>query len=120
MTDAFRAVAGWNWRAGDWALSATLKVSHKAIGAEVRRNAYDIVLDGRPAGSVEMNATFETPLEAGTHTIQIREGRKSSRAKTFEIADGEVVSYRATGKRFVLLFLASFVIPGLALVLVRE
>jgi hypothetical protein len=101
-------------------VSATLRVSHKAIGAEVRRAAYAIELDGTPVGSVAMNDTFETALEPGSHTVQIREGRKSSKVTTFDVADGEVVAFRATGKRFVLLFLASFVVPSLALVLVRE
>ncbi len=101
-------------------MSATLRVSHKAIGAEVRRGAYDIELDGKPVGSVAMNDTFETSVEAGTHTLRIREGRKSSRVSTFEVAADEIVAYRATGKRFVLLFLASFLLPSLALVLVRD
>jgi len=34
-------------------MSATLQLTHKAIGAEVRRGAYDVVLDGEHAGSVE-------------------------------------------------------------------
>ena len=101
-------------------MAATLKVSHKAIGAEVRRKLYTVELDGTPVGSVDMNATFETPVEAGSHTVRIREGRKSSAVQTFEIADGQTVSYRATGKRFVVLFLLSFIFPSLGLVLVRE
>lgn len=100
-------------------MSGTLTVSHKAIGAEVRRGAYTVEIDGKHVGSVEMNATFETSLEAGTHIVRIREGRKSSRAYSFEIADGQTVAYRATGKRFVLPFLLSFLFPRLALVLVR-
>ncbi len=38
-------------------MSATLKLTHKAIGAEVRRGAYDAVVDGERVGSVEMNDT---------------------------------------------------------------
>ena len=41
-------------------MSATLQLTHKAIGAEVRRGTYDVVLDGERVGSVGMNATFET------------------------------------------------------------
>ncbi len=40
-------------------MSATLKVTHKAIGAEVRRGTYDVVVDGERAGSVEMDHTIE-------------------------------------------------------------
>jgi hypothetical protein len=101
-------------------VSATLKVTHKAIGAEVRRGTFDVLVDGAPVGSVEMNTTVEIPIEPGPHRVQVRSGRKSSGTKTFEAAEGEIVGYRCTGKRFLPLFLASFVVPSLALVLVRE
>ena len=67
-----------------------------------------------------MNDTLETPLEPGSHTVQVRNGRNSSRAETFDIAAGEIVAFRCTGKRLLPLFLASFVVPSLALVLVRQ
>jgi hypothetical protein len=96
-------------------MSATLKVTHKSIGVEVRRGTFDVVVDGERAGSVEMNDTIETPIEAGRHTLQVRNGRKLSRTLTFDAADGQVVTYRSTGKRFLPIFLASFVVPSLAL-----
>jgi hypothetical protein len=101
-------------------MSATLKLMHKAIGAEVRRGTYDVVLDGEQAGSVKMNDTIELPIEPGRHTLQIREGRNSSSTETFDAAAGDVVAFRCTGKRFLPLFLLSFVVPSLALKLVRE
>jgi hypothetical protein len=101
-------------------MSATLKVTHKAIGAEVRRAAYDVEVDGKRVGSVTMNDTFETPVDPGPHRVRVRSGRNSSRAESFDAADGEIVAFRCTGKRFLPLFLASFVVPSLALVLVRE
>jgi hypothetical protein len=101
-------------------MAATLKLTHKAIGAEVRRGTYDVVLDGERVGSVEMNDTIETPVEPGRHTLQVRNGRNSSRTQTFDAAEGEIVAFRCTGKRFLPLFLASFVVPSLALVLRRE
>jgi hypothetical protein len=101
-------------------LSATLKLTHKAIGAEVRRGAYDVVLDGQRAGSVEMNDTIEMPVEPGRHTLQVRNGRNSSSTQPFDAADGDIVAFRCTGKRFLPIFLASFVAPGLALKLVRD
>jgi hypothetical protein len=102
------------------AVSATLKLTHKAIGAEVRRGTYDVLLDGKRVGSVEMNATYETPVEPGRHTLQVRNGRNSSRTKTFDADDGETIAYRCTGKSILPIFLASFVIPSLALSLKRE
>ncbi len=101
-------------------MAATLKMTHKAIGAEVRRGTYDIVVDGQRAGSVEMNETTEIPIEAGRHTLQIRSGRNSSRTLTFEAAENRVVSFRCTGKSPLPIFLASFVVPSLALHLRRE
>jgi hypothetical protein len=101
-------------------MSATLRLTHKAIGVEVRRRPYDVVLDDERVGSVEMNDTFEMPVAPGRHTLQIRSGRNSSRAQPFDAADGESVAFRCTGKRFLPLFLASFVVPSLALKLKRE
>jgi hypothetical protein len=101
-------------------MAATLKLTHKAIGAEVRRGAYDVVVDGNRVGSVEMNDTIEIPVEPGHHTLQVREGRNSSRTKTFDAAEGETVAFRCTGKSILPVFLASFIVPSLALTLVRE
>lgn len=101
-------------------VSATLKLTHKAIGAEVRRAPYDVMVDGDRVGSVEMNKTLELPIEPGRHALQIRSGRKSSATRTFTAAEGEIVAYRCTGKRFLPIFLASFVRPSLALALVRQ
>jgi hypothetical protein len=101
-------------------MSATLKVSHKAIGAEVRRGTYDIVVDGQSAGSLEMNDTIEIPVEPGRHTVQVRDGRNSSRTETFDAAQSETVAFRCTGKRFLPIFLASFIVPSLALKLTRQ
>ena len=101
-------------------MPATLKLTHKAIGAEVRRGTYDALVDGKPAGSVEMNDTIEIPVEPGRHTLQVRNGRNSSRTETFDAAEGDVIAFRCTGKRFLPIFLVSFVVPSLALKLVRE
>jgi hypothetical protein len=79
-----------------------------------------MALDGKRVGSVEMNDTFETPIEPGRHTLQVRNGRNSSRTKTFDAAEGEIVAFRCTGKSILPIFLASFVVPSLALSLRRE
>jgi hypothetical protein len=81
-------------------MAATLKLTHKAIGVEVRRGTYDIVVDSQRAGSLEMNDMIEIPIEPGRHTLQVRNGRNSSRTQTFHAAEGETVAFRATGKSF--------------------
>ena len=78
------------------------------------------MVDGEPVGSVEMNDTIEISVEPGRHTLQIRDGRMSSSTETFDVAEGDSVAFRCTGKRFLPVFLASFLVPGLALKLVRD
>jgi hypothetical protein len=101
-------------------VAATLKVTHKAIGVEVRRGTYDVVIDGTRAGSVELNDTFETPLEPGHHTLQMRDGRNSSRTAAFDADEGQVIAFRCSGKNILPIFLLSFVVPSLAISLRRE
>ena len=101
-------------------MAATLKLAHKAIGVEVRRGAYDIVVDGQRVGSLEMNGTIEILVEPGRHTLQVRNGRYSSRSQPFNAAEGETVAFRCTGKSILPIFLASFVVPSLGLKLKRE
>ena len=101
-------------------MAATLKLTHKAIGVEVRRGPYDVVVDGNRVGSVEMNDTIEIPVEPGRHTLQLRNGRNSSRTRAFGASEGDIVAFRCTGKRFLPIFLASFVVPSLALSLIRQ
>jgi hypothetical protein len=101
-------------------MSATLKLTHKTIGVEIRRGPYDVVLDGERVGSLELNDPIEIPIEPGLHTLHVRSGRNSSRTKTFNAADGETVAFRCSGKSILPIFLLSFVVPSLALSLHRE
>ena len=100
-------------------MTATLKLTHKTIGVEVRRGTYDVVLDGKPAGSLELNEPIEIPVEPGHHTLQVRNSRNASGTKTFDAADGETVAFRCGVKRILPIFLLSFVVPSLALSLRR-
>ena len=101
-------------------MAATLKLTHKTIGVEVRRGMYDVVVDGARVASVELNDTTEIPVEPGRHSLQVRNGRNSSQTRTFDAADGDIVAFRCGGKRPLPIFLASFVVPRLALSLHRE
>jgi len=101
-------------------MSATLEVSRKTIGVEVRRGTYDVFVDGERVGSVALHDTFEMSVEAGRHTLQVRSGRNSSRTQTFDAAEDGSVAFRCGGKRPLPIFLASFVVPSLALSLTRE
>jgi hypothetical protein len=80
-------------------MAAVLKLTHKAIGVEIRRGTYDVVLDGERVGSLELNNTIEIAVEPGRQTLKVRNGRNSSRTQRFDAADGEVVAFRCSGKR---------------------
>lgn len=101
-------------------MAATLKLTHKAIGVEIRRGTYDVVVDSQHVGSLKMNNTIEVPIEPGRHTLQVRSGRNSSRTKAFFASESQTVAFRCTGKSFLPIFLLSFVVPSLALQLRRE
>jgi hypothetical protein len=101
-------------------MSPTLQLTHRALGVEVRRGTYDVAVDGTRVASVELNDTIETPIEVGHHTLQVRNGRNASRTINFDVADGETVRFRCSGKRPLPIFLLSFIVPSLALSLRRE
>ena len=62
-------------------MSSTVTLERATSGAmELRRDRFEIVLDGNPAGSIDRNQTVELPVEPGPHTLQVRTGRYSSHA----------------------------------------
>jgi len=102
-------------------MSATLRLTREsAFLMELRRGPFEIVVDGKGDGSIERHETVETPLEPGRHTLQVREGRYSSRNYPFEVADGEVASFQCNGAKIWPVYLASLIVPSLALTLRRE
>jgi hypothetical protein len=102
-------------------MSATLRVTREVgFGIELRRGQFEISVDGTRLGSLENHETVETPLEPGRHTIRIRKGRYSSRDHSFDVADHEVVSFRCHGVRIWPMYVASIVVPNLAIALKRE
>ena len=86
---------------------------------ELRRAPFEIALDGTSIGSINRNGTFEAPIEPGPHTLQVRAGRYTSRAQSFDVGDGDAVNFRCNGARLWPMYLASFAVPSLALMLKR-
>ena len=79
-------------------MSSTLTLQRAATGAaELRRSSFEIILDGRPAGSIERHQTVELQVEPGPHTLQVRAGRYSSPARSFDTVDGASISFRCNG-----------------------
>lgn len=101
-------------------MSGTLTMKRRGTVAELRRGPFEIALDGATVGSINRRETFETPIEPGHHTLQVRAGRYSSRAQSFDVADGGAVNFRCYGGRLWPVYLMSFVVPSLAILLRRE
>lgn len=101
-------------------MAATLGVAREVgFGIELRRGLFEVYLDCKSVGSLANHETVETPLESGPHTIRIRKGRYSSRERSFDGADGEVVNFRCHGTRIWPMYVASTVVPNLAISLKR-
>jgi hypothetical protein len=90
-------------------MSATLRLTRNVGSAafELRRGRFDILVDGKPVGSLSNHDTVETPVEPGHHSLVLRKGRYSSRTIVFDAADGEVVSFRCNGARIWPTYVAS-------------
>jgi len=87
---------------------------------ENRRAPFEITLDGTAAGTINRHETFEKPIEPGHHQLQVRAGRYTSPAESFDVTDGDAVNFRCYGGRVWPIYLISFVVPSLGLSLKRE
>jgi hypothetical protein len=101
-------------------MSATFTLKREGTIAELRRAPFEITMDGTTVASLDRDATFETPLEPGHHTLQIQSGRYTSRVQSFDAADGDAVNFRCYGGRIWPIYLISFLVPSIALSLKRE
>jgi hypothetical protein len=102
-------------------MAATLKLTREvSFGFELRRGRFDISVDGKNVGSLNRSETVETPIAPGFHMLRIQAGRYSSRDHSFDVADGEVVSFRCHGAMIWPTYVASFAKPDLAISLKRD
>jgi hypothetical protein len=100
--------------------SAMLTLTREAVGIELRRGRFEIWVDDKGVGSLEPHGTVDIPVEPAHHTLRIRAGRYSSHAHSFDVADGEVVSFRVHGTMIWPRYLISIAKPDLAISLKRE
>ena len=97
-------------------MSSTLRLERKASGAiELRRDAFEIVLDGNPAGSIERHQTVELQVEPGPHTLQVKAGRYSSPARQFDATDDTYIDFRCNGAILWPQYVASLFVPTIGL-----
>lgn|SRR5487761_1832024 len=101
-------------------MSTTLKLSREGFGIELRRGTFDVEIDRVRVGSIEWHETKEFAIEPGHHSVQRRSGRYQSRLQAFDARDESVVSYRCHGAMVWPRWLASALMPNLAIALARE
>lgn len=102
-------------------MSATLILTRKHPGMELLRGPYEIQSDGERVGSIiKTRDTLEIPVEPGHHSIRIRSGRYSSQERSFDVGDGEVVSFRTHGPLVWPLYVAAMIKPDRGISLKRE
>jgi hypothetical protein len=100
-------------------MAATLKLTREAVGIELRRGTFDVLIDGDSVGSINRHDTIEVAVQSGRHTIRIRAGRYSSQDHAFEVADGEMVDFQVHGAMVWPLWVVSMLKPDLAISLKR-
>jgi hypothetical protein len=97
-------------------MAPTVILERKTTGVmELRRKPFQIILDGNPAGSIDRNQTVELPVEPGLHTLQVRTGRYSSHAQSFDAADGTNTRFRCNGAILWPQYVASLFVPTIGL-----
>ncbi len=101
-------------------MSATLRLTRRAMGLELRHGPFEMLIDGTSVGVITYKKTVDTPLESGHHTLRLRTGRYCSQVQSFEIADGDVVNFRCHGAVLWPRYVASMIKPDLAISLRRE
>jgi len=101
-------------------MPATLILTRKGAGIELRRGPFDIQLDGRSMGTISFDQTVTTPLEPGHHSVRIRKGRYASHELAFDVKEDEVVNLRTHGAMLWPRYVASLMKPDLAIALIRE
>ncbi len=102
-------------------MSATVILERATVAiAELRRKPFQVILDGNQAGSIDRNQTIELPIEPGSHMLQVKSGRYSSRSLSFHAADGANIHFRCNGAILWPQYVASLFAPTIGLKLKRE
>jgi hypothetical protein len=79
-----------------------------------RKHTWQIMIDGNPAGSIANDQAVKLPVEPGRHTLRLRSSWNfASPERSFEAADGEVVSFSCHAPLFWPHAVASLIKPDL-------
>jgi hypothetical protein len=90
------------------------------IGIGAQGEQWDIAIDGMVVGSIAKKETVEVAVEPGHRTLRLGSGRHRSAERSFDVSQGEVVTFSCNGPRFWPQFLAALVKPDLWITLRRE
>lgn len=100
-------------REGSSTATATLRLTRKWAGTSQRDVAWRITLDGNEVGTIAAHQTFETPIERGYHTLRLSSDRHHSPERSFEAAEGQVVSFSCRAAVFWPQYVAALIKPDL-------
>ncbi len=101
-------------------MSGTLVMRRQAVGIELRRGTFEVVLDGRAVGTIERDETLEVDVEPGSHSLLVRAGKYKSQVRPFDLADGSAVNFRCHGAMLWPRYVASIFKPDLAISLRQQ
>lgn len=85
-----------------------------------RYRAWDVILDGVIAGTVDSEQTVEFAVEPGRHTLRIRGGWHVSRERTFEAENDVIVRFWCYPVLLWPVFLVSLIKHDLSITLRQE
>jgi hypothetical protein len=102
-------------------MTAELKLSRQWGSYAVRGKAWQVIVDGKTAGSIEHHQTIELPVDPGEHTLRVKASeRYISQERRFQVADGEAVNFRCHGPLVLPMLLVSLVKPSLWITLKQD
>ena len=79
---------------------ATLRLSRAWSGMfGGQGEAWDIAIDGTVVGAIANQETVDVGVDPGHHTLRLGRGRHISPQRSFDVADGDMVSFRCHAPR---------------------
>ena len=93
--------------------TTTLRLTRKWGGTIERKVAWQITLDGAVVGTIPADQTVELPIEKGYHTLRVNSDRHHSPERSFEAAEGQVVSFSCRAAMIWPQYVAALIKPDL-------
>jgi hypothetical protein len=93
--------------------AATITLSRKWGGLIDRNREWQIEIDGNAVGWIASQKTVEFSVEPGHHTLHLSSHRHLSPQRSFDAADGEIVSFRCRAPMVWPMYVAALIKPDL-------